>query len=202
MSALEAKTGIQRFIVAGLCSGGDIAFQLGIQEPRVAGVVMINPRTFCVNELAQVEGYKTARYYQTSFLKKEKWLKLLRGQVDLARVARLVVPKIKGVVVRSVKRVLDRVSPKPEKAGAHNDVPASLRAMAERGVDTFLLVALHDPGVDYVDVQCGKKMQELTSVANYRREDLTGTDHTFTSVWSQQHVRTMIREHLAKRHLA
>jgi hypothetical protein len=73
--------------------------------------------------------------------------------------------------------------------------------MAERGVDTFLLVAVHDPGVDYVDLHFGKRMRELTEVANYRREDVEGTDHTFTSVWAQQHVRATILEHFAKRHL-
>ncbi len=202
MTALAATTGVQRFIVAGLCSGGDIAFQLGLKDSRVAGVVMINPRTFCVHDLALVEGYKGARYYQNSLFKKDKWVKLLSGQVDLARVAKMVAPKVKGMVMHSMERVLDRVRPKSDGDGEHADVPACLRGMAERGVDTFLLVATHDPGVDYVDVHFGKRMQELTAVPNYRREDLTGTDHTFTSVWSQQHVRTMIREHLAKRHLA
>jgi hypothetical protein len=85
--------------------------------------------------------------------------------------------------------------------GEHADVPECLRLMATRGVDTFLLVAVHDPGVDYVDVHFGKRMQALASVANYRREDLQGTDHTFTSVWAQQHVRATVKEHLARRHL-
>ena len=58
--------------IAGLCSGGDIAFQLGLKDPRVAGVVMMNPRTFCVHDLALVEAYKGARYYQESFFRKEQ----------------------------------------------------------------------------------------------------------------------------------
>jgi hypothetical protein len=147
-----------------------------------------------VQDPAFVEGYKGARYYQT-FFTKQKWVKLLNGDLDLATVAKLVGPKLKGVAAR----ILDRVRPKTDGDG-HADVPTYLRRMAERGVDTFLLTTLHDPGVDYVDVHFGKRMKEL-SVANYRREDLAGTDHTFTSVWSQQHVRTTIREHLANRHL-
>ena len=64
-----------------------------------------------------------------------------------------------------------------------------------------LLAAAHTvPGVDYVDVHFGKRMKEL-AVENYRREDLVGTDHTFTSVWSRQHVRTTIRDHIPSRHL-
>lgn len=201
MSALASRLGVERFIIAGLCSGGDIAFQLGLQDPRVAGVVMMNPRTFCVHDLSLVEAVKGARYYQTSMFKKEKWLKLLRGQVDIVRVAKMIAPKIKSVAARSLKRALDRVRPKPTTDTEHADVPECLRVMAERGVDTLLLVTVHDPGVDYVDLHFGKRMRALTEVANYRREDVDGTDHTFTSVWAQQHIRATILEHLAKRHL-
>ena len=41
----------------------------------------------------------------------------------------------------------------------------------------------------------------IVTSTNFRREDVAGTDHTFTSIWSQQHVRTTIREHLVNRYL-
>jgi dienelactone hydrolase len=44
-----------RFIIAGLCSGGDYAFQLGANDPGVVGAWLLNPRTFCVLALAAVE---------------------------------------------------------------------------------------------------------------------------------------------------
>ena len=72
-------------------------------DRRVAGVVMMNPRTFCVHDLAMVEAYKRARYYQDSFFKKEKWVKLLTGKVDLAPRREMVAPKVKGEVVRRVQ---------------------------------------------------------------------------------------------------
>jgi alpha-beta hydrolase superfamily lysophospholipase len=45
-----------RVIVVGHCSGGDYAFQIGAREPNVAGVCILNPRTFCVLDLTAVEG--------------------------------------------------------------------------------------------------------------------------------------------------
>jgi pimeloyl-ACP methyl ester carboxylesterase len=207
MTELGAKLGVHKFILGGLCSGADIAFQLGVRDRRVAGVVMMNPRTFCVHDLALVEAYKGARYYQDSFFKKEKWAKLLSGKVDVVRVAKMMAPKVKGMALRTAQRVVDRVKAAASGRGGeadvdHADVPACLRLMAERGVDTLLLTTVHDPGVDYVDVHFGKAMQDLAGLPNYRREDVDGTDHTFTSIWSQQHIRTTIRDHLAKRHLA
>src|SRR5439155_21963126 len=47
--------GSRRAIVLGLCSGGDYAFQVGACNPKVAGAGLLNPRTFCVLDLAGVE---------------------------------------------------------------------------------------------------------------------------------------------------
>jgi alpha-beta hydrolase superfamily lysophospholipase len=48
-------TGSERAIIAGLCSGGDYAFQLGARVARIAGALLLNPRTFCVLALSAVE---------------------------------------------------------------------------------------------------------------------------------------------------
>jgi pimeloyl-ACP methyl ester carboxylesterase len=206
MDLMTARTGATRFVLAGLCSGADIAFQLGIKEKRVAGVVMMNPRTFLVHDLATVDANKGARYYQDSLFKKEKWVKLLKGEVDVVRAARMVAPKVKQMALRRAQKLVDRIRPGLFKAGDEQtvieDVPSALKQMAERGVDTFLVVTIHDPGVDFIDTHYGDGMQALGSVRNFRREDLAGTDHTFTSVWSQGHVMSTVREHLARRHLS
>lgn len=205
MTFLREKIGTERFVLAGLCSGGDIAFQLGFKDPRVVGTVIMNPRTFCVHDLEMVEVYKRARWYQDSLLKKEKWIKLLKGEVDVRHAVRMLAPRVKGAALRTMKELLDRVRPKLASAAAKDaeitDVPACLRTMAERGVDTLLIASENDPGVDYVDAHFKKGMRALEAVANFRREDLKGTDHTFTSVWSQDFVTETITDHLTRRHL-
>ena len=145
MDVLARRPASQRFVLAGLCSGGDIAFQLGLKDPRVAGVVMMNPRTFCVHDLGWSRRTRGARYYQDSLLKERTWLKLLlRGEVDVARAARMVAPKVKGQVVSRAKRAVSSLlgAGVTTAHGEHaeNDVPRCLRLMAERGVDTFLVV--------------------------------------------------------------
>ena len=58
MSDLEEAiraTGSERAIVAGLCSGGDYAFQLGSTGTKLAGSWILNPRTFGVLDLTAVE---------------------------------------------------------------------------------------------------------------------------------------------------
>jgi hypothetical protein len=81
-------------------------------------------------------------------------------------------------------------------AGSLEEVPRQLRAMAERGVDTFVLVSRSDPGVAYVDVHAAVEMRALAGVPGFRRVDLDGTDHTFTPIGTQQVVSNLLTEHL------
>ncbi|HLK90108.1 MAG TPA: alpha/beta hydrolase [Polyangia bacterium] len=54
IDALGVKAN-ERVVIAGLCSGGDYAFQLGTRDRRVATAVIMNPRTFCMLDLKAVE---------------------------------------------------------------------------------------------------------------------------------------------------
>jgi alpha-beta hydrolase superfamily lysophospholipase len=198
MTAAAAATGASRFVIVGLCSGGDLAFQMGFKDPRVAGAVMMNPRTFCVHDLDMVDSYKRARYYQDSLFRMTSWKKALRGEVDVRRALGMVVPKVADLLKRRLARVVPaRARSSSAAAPKHNDVPACLRSMAERGVDTFIVASENDPGVDYVDVHFGKAMESLRSVRGFRREDFMGIDHTFTSLYAQEKVSQVLTDHFA-----
>ena len=194
MDALTARLGARKFILAGMCSGGDHAFQLGIKDERVVGAVMMNPRTFLIHELAMVDVYEKARTTQDSMFRANAWKRLLKGQVDVARVMRTVLPKVKDQVIRRVSALMPRAE-----APRSLDVPGCLRLMAERG-DAFLVVSEKDPGVDYVDSQFPGWRQGLAEMSGFRREDFLGTDHTFTSLYSQKQVADVITDHLMRRH--
>jgi pimeloyl-ACP methyl ester carboxylesterase len=40
------RTGVDRFIVTGLCSGADNAFAAALRDPRIVGIVLLDPSTF------------------------------------------------------------------------------------------------------------------------------------------------------------
>ena len=208
MDFLRETTTSGKFIVAGLCSGGDIAFQLGFKEPRVASAIMMNPRTFLVNDLSMVDSYERARWSQQAVAKSDSWKELLSGDVNLKRAFKLAAPKVKDIVVKRARRAVTTLmgavlpSGPADEQRRETDVPYCLRSMAERGVDTYLFVTEHDPGVDYVDANYGPAMSALAAVPNFRRTDVKGTDHTFTARWAQEQVTAMITEHLTQRFLA
>jgi dienelactone hydrolase len=208
MAFLTETTGTDRFVLTGLCSGGDITFQIGFRSPRVAGAIMINPRTFCVNDLNMVDSYQQARSYQGSLMQTDSLKRLLRGDADITRAARIVAPKVKDQVVNRAKRAMSNflgtgrhVDDGSSAPVLENDVPKCLHLMAERGVDTYLVVTEHDPGVDYVDSNYGREMRALSSVTGFSRTDVKGTDHTFTARWAQEYVATAITDHLKRRYL-
>jgi dienelactone hydrolase len=195
LAFMAAETGARRFVLAGLCSGADIAFSAAAHDPRVAGLVMMNPRTFCVHDLGMVESFKGARWYQESLHRRESWLKLLRGEVDLVRVARAVAPKAARLIGRKLRGLV------AERA-VDEGVPGRLRALAERGVDTLLVVAPHDPGIDYVDANFAASMRALEGTPGFRRVTVAGTDHTFTALFAQEAVAEHVTEHLTGRWLS
>jgi len=139
-------TGRTRAIIAGLCSGGDYAFQLGWRgagsAAEVVGAWIMNPRTFCALDLAAVES----------------------GSPPTTPVA---------------------------------EVPRALRSMAERGVDTLLIVSRGDPGVAYVDAHAGEEMKALSKVDRFSRVDVEDADHPFSPVSVQERVTDLLTARLA-----
>jgi pimeloyl-ACP methyl ester carboxylesterase len=196
MDALGEKTGAGTFVLFGHSSGGDFAFQAAMRDARVCGVLMLNPKTFGVNDPRAIETYKNARYYQQSILRAASWKKALRGEVDLRRAASLVLPKFVDMARRRARTLL---GPRSEDA-RQRDVPSGLRDLAERGVDTFLLASEKDPGVDFLDVRQGRAMRELADVRGFRRHDFLGMDHSFTSLYAQERLSEVLTEHLSARH--
>ena len=151
---LAEETGASRFLLVGLCSGADLAYQAARREERLAGVVMMNPRTFLDLDLNRVEQPPPRPPRQSEAVEIEEALR----------------------------------------------VPAGLRQISERGVDALLVVSDRDPGIDYVDRHAAAAMREAEALPGFRRVDVRGTDHTFTTVRSQRRVTDLVTDEYLVRH--
>jgi alpha-beta hydrolase superfamily lysophospholipase len=192
MHALTARLGARRFALVGLCSGGDIALQTALVDERVHAVVIMNPRTFGLDDLGLVESYQRPRYYAEALTDGRRLGRLCRGEVDVRRAVR--------GLAENLARLVDRHRAARAAAADGSDPPTSLGRLVARGVDTALIVAEHDPGVSYSDHLFPRGMRALVRLSGFRRIDLPGTDHTFTSVWAQAHVNELVVRHLAERY--
>jgi alpha-beta hydrolase superfamily lysophospholipase len=151
---LGHETGASRFLLVGLCSGADLAYQAARRDERLAGVVMMNPRTFLDLDLARVEQPPPRTPRDSEPIEIEESLR----------------------------------------------VPAGLRQISQRGIDALLVVSERDPGIDYVDRHAASAMREAESLPRFRRVDVRGTDHTFTTVASQRRVADLVTDEYLVRH--
>jgi len=72
-----------RFILLGLCSGAYWSMQAALQDERIGGVIMLNPRTLIWDEWGHT--VERTRDLRERLLLGSTWRRLLRGEITLAR---------------------------------------------------------------------------------------------------------------------
>jgi len=195
---LSRTTGARRFVLMGLCSGAYVAFQSALVDPRVTGLVLVNPRRFywrpgdtLEQEMNRV--YKSTRFYRKKLFEVETWRRVARGEVDvrgiLQRGASLAEARVKARLARLRGRGADH-----EENLAH-----TVRTLCTRGVDTLLMFSSDDDGLDYVEVHLGTRASRLRDVQNFELKLIDGPDHTFTETWSRERLSSLVADHLASR---
>jgi len=79
MDLLAKRSGAQRFVLVGLCSGADNAHPAALRDTRIAGLVMID-----------AYGYRTSgwyrRHYLPRMLRPHHWRRFLRRKLLLANI--------------------------------------------------------------------------------------------------------------------
>jgi pimeloyl-ACP methyl ester carboxylesterase len=186
--------GVRRFILVGLCSGAYVAFQTALADPRVTGLVLINPRRLDWQEgetlqSAMQRSYKSTHYYRRALLQPATYRRLFQGDIDVRGIAGRVVTLTRARAERAARRLLGR-------APSEENVLANMRLLSERGTDILLIVAEADDGLDYLEYHIGQRGKLMSAQPNFRMLMVAGADHTLSQADSQQHVIEAVRQHL------
>lgn len=186
--------GVRRFILVGLCSGAYVAFQTALADPRVTGLVLINPRRLDWQEgetlhSAMQRSYKSSHYYRRALLQPGTWRRLLKGEIDVRGIAGRLAALTRVHAERATRRLLGR-------APAEENVLANMRLLSQRGTDILLIVAESDDGLDYLEYHLGPRGRHMAGQPNFRLFMVAGADHTLSQAGSQQVVIESVREHL------
>lgn len=204
MNALSERGIASRFILAGLCSGADIAFRTAVLDSRVCGAWMINPQAFYFESSDTLKAFMhaelEAKYYRSGLFDAARWKKLLSGKVNLRYVAKIFRGKAESVIKKQMARLLGDAGGAADKAPEARDVIRDLRAIAGRGADALLLCSEDDPGLEYLVQYFGDELAALDGLPGYRKVIVKGTDHTFTPLWSQDMLSDVLTEHLRNGH--
>lgn len=182
MNYLSATRGVERFVLAGICSGAVISFRTACYDPRVVGVVLINAGGYLHgtnNELNTYIGNLTlARHYWRialfSSFSVKNWWKSITGKVDYSGLIRAMVFQLRNLF-RGKRNVFPRL----------NNGVKDLRLLTERGVRLLLIHSEGDVGLDYLHVVLGDGLRELISCEKLQLEIIQGANHIFTLLWSR-----------------
>lgn len=176
MDFLEGKVGTSQVVLAGLCSGADVAFYTACADSRVVG-------------LAQLDGfvYKTWQYYPRRFGPKLLSPSSVRGFIA----------EHVGQVFRTAGRqggapAEDFVqSPYVREFPPQAEVESGLRQLVDRGVRLFNFFSREHYGYrrQYIDCFRTVKFDRLLQL-----EFLPAADHTVSDTGHQSHVVGLVRD--------
>jgi hypothetical protein len=183
MDVVGALHGTRRFVLVGLCSGAFTAFHTTAADPRVVGQVLISPFAFEWKEGDAVAptaraGYASTQSYLRMLLERGVWERALRGDVNLRGIA--------GAVLRRVRT----------RRRARNVVERAFVAMCERGVESLVVCAFEDGGLDTIGRYLGTNARRMRRHPRFVLEIVEDADHTFTSLISQASLYRMVTCHL------
>jgi uncharacterized protein len=74
------STGVRRVVLWGLCDGASSAMMFAYRNPRVVGMVLLNP---WVHEGEYSPQVKLAHFYRPSLSRKDQWHRLLSGKINV-----------------------------------------------------------------------------------------------------------------------
>ena len=169
--------GHKRPTAVGICSGAFLTLHAASDNPRVAGVTLINQREYFWaegREQALGPAIASTAVYMQSMRSGDKWKRLIKGQIPVATIA-------KGLLARRAKQWKAKAAYLTSAIGgapsAKRIVRAKFVALADRGVDVRVLYGAFDEGLEEAATFLNKDFQWLKRLPQVRAATSTAVDH-------------------------
>jgi len=204
MDCLAQTAGINRFLLMGHCAGAMFSFLTACADLRVTGAVLINPQGNGEEWAEYDRGQKLARYYSNYYSKAvftdpQRWLRLLKGQVDYRSVARNIFQNILWNKIsapfqlrklnQAHNQVLTVTPTAPE-----SEVVTRFRQLIDRGAQLLLVYSANNSGLDYVRTLLGPEFDRFLTSGGLKLEIIAQADHLFNLLAGQQSLLQVLRE--------
>lgn len=199
VAALRAQ-GVERVIVGGLCSGAHTAFHCGLELQGLAGLMMINPIVFYWKpsdslDISSWMTYVETQQYQKAARRWRSWVRLFRGRVDVARVARTGVARARELV-RAKRASFMRSF----RHSSGEDAARDLARLVDQGMDVLLFFSAGEPGLNFLRVNYARELRRLRKHRKFTLLELEDANHTFTALGSRIRAAAMLTAHLLDKH--
>ena len=188
---LHRAYGVQRFVLAGLCSGAGTAVFTAIEEPRVCGAVLINLAGDDGGAGGAAEAFlddsAARRYWSISLIDPRAWWRALTGRIEYRRLTR--------VLLTALAR---RIRPSDEAKKFVDHVAALIASAAGGGARLLFLSSARDAGEPFVESLLNHpRVTPFAHTGLVTRASIAGTDHTFSFQASQDQLLEAIVEFIA-----
>ncbi|HEY5260804.1 MAG TPA: hypothetical protein VIJ33_01695, partial [Solirubrobacteraceae bacterium] len=189
LAALAARGLPTRFVLAGLCSGAYWAFHAALQDERVRGAFMVNPRALFWDP--NIAGLRDARNVRKT-LRPQTWLKLLRGQITRERVGSIA--RGVGVALASLPGRL-RAYRHSRRAG-EDELSRALDRLDRTGAQLLGVFTADEPVFEELERDGG--LARMRARSNVRVESIPGplTSHTLEPLPLQRAVHMLLDDAL------
>lgn len=176
-AAFARANGAGRVVVVGQCAGGWVAFHAA-EAADAAALVLLNPPflTTRAGEAAVVE----TRRFAHRLVQAGAWRKLLSGQIDLRRVAGILVSGV-AVAARSLAT---------REPGGGDEVARRLATLGSRGVETLFVFSAGEQGLRELERRLERPHAHVSI------DVVAGPSHTFTPSWGQARVLALLQQRL------
>jgi pimeloyl-ACP methyl ester carboxylesterase len=177
-------------VLAGLCSGAHAAFHaaLALENAPIVESVLINPLTFYYKRGMSLEQplkqFDQWQWYMRSMRRRDRWAKLLRGQVQVGDVARVAFQRFRAGMRRNT-----------------DDLGRDLRRIAESGRKLTFVFSRFDPGYDLLMHAAAPAVRELRGKQQLALWRIDDADHTFEAKHSRDAMIDSLVRHLSARYL-
>lgn len=179
----------------GLCSGAYHLFKAAAAGVPLNGALTVNPLVYFwqpgmsldAPTLAPHEIAGEAARYREAMWSREKWLKMVRGEVKLQTLLSVMVQnqwRRQAPRVRALARLLGRPMPL--------DLAAELQRVARHGVPLRFVFSLGDPGLDVLLNDGAGVLRRLQARGLISVQTIEGADHIFTDCMRRRQLADLL----------
>jgi hypothetical protein len=195
MDFLQRRHGVSAFLCGGLCAGGYQALATALEDPRVTGLVLLNPLRFLPAPDGARSDFDRTPLGDTlrSLKSPARWLELLRRGGMLGRVrshAARLLRRGRG----GLEALAGRLRGRPP-AGASRLARCFL-GLVERGCSVLVVFDAEEPVRHQLEVELAPDRVRLDATGRFRVELVEHTDHIFLPLESQERVGGLVERQL------
>ncbi len=183
-------------VVSGRCSGGYLAFNSAVNDPRLRGAVVVNPYVFIWDPRRDVTAAlrfvpRTLGTYKARLFKAETFQRLRHGRIDVGNAMKNIV-KALGNRVSRFTGPLPVVMPVEYAVG--QKVQAVFEKLAERKTAVSLIYSANDVGLEHFSLHFRPDGSRLKRFSNVRLAVIENADHNLSPASARKTYLDIVRD--------